>query len=83
MSKHEKQAKRIQFGGRTEKTMRKNGQKWSNISVKKYHHNPGFGVKSGRVKLSRFHNGHLNFVVKTKPGSPRFTHRSRVSPDHD
>ena len=36
---------------RTEKTIRKNGRKWSNISVKKYHHNPGLGVRSGRVSL--------------------------------
>ena len=36
----------------TEKTMRKKGRKWSNISVKKYHHNPVFGVRSGRVKLN-------------------------------
>jgi hypothetical protein len=35
----------------TEKTMRKNGRKWSNISVKKYHHKPGFGVRSGSVSL--------------------------------
>lgn len=31
--------------------MRKNGRKWSNISVKKYHQSPGFGVKSGKVNL--------------------------------
>lgn len=28
-------------------TIKKNGLKWSNISVKKYHHNPVLGVKSG------------------------------------
>lgn len=33
----------------TLKTIRKNGRKWSNISVKKYHHNPVVGVKSGSV----------------------------------
>jgi hypothetical protein len=33
----------------TENTMRKKGRKWSNISVKKYHQTPGFGVRSGRV----------------------------------
>jgi len=36
---------------RTEKTMRKNGLKWSNISVKKYHQRPGLGVRSGSVRL--------------------------------
>jgi len=30
-----------------ENTIRKNGLKWSNISVKKYHQSPGLGVKSG------------------------------------
>lgn len=35
--------------------MRKNGRKWSNISVKKYHHRPGFGVRSGNVKLLKKH----------------------------
>lgn len=38
----------------TENTTRKNGLKWSNISVKKYHHSPGFGVKSGSVRLQTF-----------------------------
>lgn len=38
-------------GRRTEKTIKKKGRKWSNISVKKYHHRPVFGVRSGRVKL--------------------------------
>jgi hypothetical protein len=33
------------------KTTRKNGRKWSNISVKKYHHRPVFGVNSGKVSL--------------------------------
>ena len=37
----------------TEKTIKKNGLKWSNISVKKYHHRPGFGVKSGSNNLNR------------------------------
>lgn len=37
----------------TENTIKKNGLKWSNISVKKYHQSPGFGVKSGRVSLKR------------------------------
>ena len=32
--------------------MRKNGLKWSNISVKKYHQSPGLGVRSGSVTLS-------------------------------
>lgn len=31
--------------------MRKNGLKWSNISVKKYHQSPTLGVRSGNVKL--------------------------------
>jgi hypothetical protein len=35
----------------TEKVIRKKGRKWSNISVKKYHHKPAFGVKSGRDNL--------------------------------
>ena len=35
----------------TEKTIKKNGLKWSNISVKKYHHKPGFGVKSVNINL--------------------------------
>ena len=33
------------------KTMRKKLRKWSNISVKKYHHRPTFGVRSGTVSL--------------------------------
>jgi hypothetical protein len=32
--------------------MRKKGLKWSNISVKKYHHNPVLGVKSGKFKFA-------------------------------
>lgn len=35
----------------TEKTIKKNGLKWSNISVKKYHHSPGLGVRSGSKRL--------------------------------
>jgi hypothetical protein len=35
----------------TLKTIRKNGRKWSNISVKKYHHKPVFGVRSGSDRL--------------------------------
>jgi hypothetical protein len=35
---------------RTENTIKKKGLKWSNISVKKYHHIPGFGVRSGSMK---------------------------------
>jgi len=31
----------------TEKTTKKNGRKWSNISVKKYHQRPTLGVRSG------------------------------------
>ena len=38
---------------RTEKIMRKKGLKWSNISVKKYHHRPGLGVKSGNANLAK------------------------------
>ena len=38
----------------TLKTTRKNGRKWSNISVKKYHHKPVFGVKSGKVSLGNW-----------------------------
>jgi hypothetical protein len=37
----------------TENTIRKNGLKWSNISVKKYHQSPGLGVKSGSKNLSQ------------------------------
>lgn len=36
----------------TENTTKKKGLKWSNISVKKYHQSPGFGVKSGKVSLA-------------------------------
>lgn len=36
-----------------EKTIKKKGRKWSNISVKKYHHKPGLGVRSGSVKLHK------------------------------
>jgi hypothetical protein len=32
----------------SQKTPRKKERKASNISVKKYHHSPGFGVRSGR-----------------------------------
>jgi hypothetical protein len=35
----------------TWKTPRKNGRKWSNISVKKYHHMPTLGVRSDAVRL--------------------------------
>lgn len=31
----------------SENTAKKNGLKWSNISVKKYHQSPGLGVRSG------------------------------------
>jgi len=31
----------------SQNTPRKNERKASNISMKKYHHNPGFGVRSG------------------------------------
>lgn len=37
----------------TVNTVRKKDLKWSNISVKKYHHNPAFGVKSGSKNLSQ------------------------------
>jgi len=37
----------------TEKTIRKNGLKWSNISVKKYHQSPGLGVRSGSRNLMK------------------------------
>lgn len=49
----------------TEKTIKKNGRKWSNISVKKYHHTPVFGAKSGSVSLSsmlRWHHQRGNDV---------------------
>ena len=42
------------MGWRTLNTMRKNERKWSNISVKKYHHRPTLGVRSGRANLRRF-----------------------------
>lgn len=35
----------------TWKTPRKKGRKWSNISVKKYHHMPTLGVRSDTVNL--------------------------------
>jgi hypothetical protein len=38
-------------GKHTLKTIKKKGRKWSNISVKKYHQRPVFGVRSGRVSL--------------------------------
>jgi hypothetical protein len=37
----------------TENTIKKNGLKWSNISVKKYHQSPGLGVRSGSRNLSQ------------------------------
>ena len=46
-------------GYRTEKIMRKNGLKWSNISVKKYHHRPGLGVKSGKANLHQIGQSRL------------------------
>jgi hypothetical protein len=36
----------------TENTIRKNGRKSSNISVKKYHHKPTLGVRSGTRMLN-------------------------------
>lgn len=39
---------------RTLKTIRKNGRKWSNISVKKYHQSPTLGVRSDSWKLRRY-----------------------------
>jgi len=36
----------------TLKTIKKKGRKWSNISVKKYHQRPVFGVRSGRVSVA-------------------------------
>jgi len=42
----------------TENTIRKNGLKWSNISVKKYHQSPGLGVRSGSWNLS---------IIEVKP----------------
>jgi hypothetical protein len=41
----------VQVEAPTLKTMRKNGRKWSNISVKKYHQTPVLGVKSGNDNL--------------------------------
>lgn len=42
----------------TENTIKKNGLKWSNISVKKYHQSPGLGVKSGSRNLGKIQVGH-------------------------
>ena len=48
--------------------MRKNGLKWSNISVKKYHQSPGLGVRSGSVTLSLV--GKLNCSQKVSRNFP-------------
>lgn len=45
-------------GPPTENTIKKNGLKWSNISVKKYHQSPGLGVKSGSRNLGKSQVGH-------------------------
>lgn len=50
----------------TEKTIKKKGLKWSNISVKKYHQRPGFGVRSGKRSLA-------NLVFKMRNHSSTLT----------
>ena len=52
MTSREYEVGELQCWIHTVNTKRKNGRKWSNISVKKYHHNPGLGVRSGRVMLA-------------------------------
>jgi hypothetical protein len=66
-------------GCRTEKIMRKNGLKWSNISVKKYHHRPGLGVKSGKANLHQIGQSRIYSEIKWKK-----THSApQTLPTHD
>ena len=58
----------------TENTMRKNGRKSSNISVKKYHHRPGFGVRSGNRMLAP----HV-LVVQLRPPATTLDARVRTA----